>query len=132
MPFSATGWAATLKAATPDGYRIGAAERAARGDMGDYLGRLNNHLDASTLEATLGLMISEYRAAIRKQRELIGLVRLGHHDTSSHMNRLNQLDVVAGTLTALRQHLRARRGLARTEEPIPLHNAVARVRSIVP
>ena len=103
---------------------------ATSGELGEYLRRLRNHLDAPTLEATLGLMISEYRAAIRKQRGLIGLERLGRNDTSSHMNRLGQLEAIAGTLTVARQRLRARRGLARTDEALPFGNAVVRLRHL--
>jgi hypothetical protein len=65
--------------------------QARQSGLAEYLVRLHSQLDTATLAATLGLMICESRAAIRKQRGLIALQRLGGHDTSAAMEHLGEL-----------------------------------------
>lgn len=65
--------------------------QAAQSGLVEYLARLHSHLDTATLEAALGLMVSECRSEIRKQRGLIALQRLGGHDTSAAMEHLDEL-----------------------------------------
>jgi len=59
--------------------------------LGQYLLELHDHLDTTTLDATLGLMISECRAEIRKQRDLIALLRFDGQDTKAPVERLDEL-----------------------------------------
>jgi hypothetical protein len=100
----------------------------ARG-LTEYLARLHSHLDTATLAATLGLMICECRAAIRKQRGLIALQRLGGHDTSAAMEHLDELVAREVGLTMAFDTWHERRSLGDEEEAVtPLASTVIQLR----
>lgn len=71
-----------------------------------YLGQLRDHLDTTTLDATLGLMISECRVEIRKQRDLIALLRFDAQDTSFPVARLEELVSLEESLLAAQERAR--------------------------
>jgi len=60
-------------------------------DLRVYLDQLINHLDESSLRATLKLMICETRGAIDKQQGLIALERLGRRNTAGRLDQLGDL-----------------------------------------
>lgn len=66
--------------------------------LGQYIVELRDHLDTTTLDATLNLMISECRAEIRKQRDLIALLRLDGQDTKAAVECMDQLVAFEGHL----------------------------------
>ena len=98
---------------------------------GAYLERMHNHLDAATLNATLTLMLRECNAAIRKQRGLIGLDRLGQLDTTERMDRLDELAAIDAALTAALGRLRERGDLgAQADEIQPFGATIVRLRRV--
>jgi len=60
-------------------------------DLRLYLNRLADVLDASSIRATLRLMLTEFAAAIRNQESLIALEQLDGRDTEASMVRLREL-----------------------------------------
>ena len=69
-------------------------------DLRLYLERLIEHLDDTSLRATLRLMIQEASAAVRRQEGLIALERLDGRDTARRLDRLRDLRRVRDDLTA--------------------------------
>ena len=66
-----------------------------------YLDQLVDTLDDSSLRAVLKLMISESRAAVRKQQQLIALERLDGRAVGGRMQRLRELEAAQKQLTAV-------------------------------
>jgi hypothetical protein len=66
-----------------------------------YLDQLVDTLDDSSLRAVLKLMISESRAAVRKQQQLIALERLVGREAAGQMDRLRELEAAQKQLTAV-------------------------------
>lgn len=66
-----------------------------------YLDQLVDHLDDSSLRATLKLMICEARGAIHKQRALIVSERRNGCDTAGRTTELRELESVHDQLVAL-------------------------------
>lgn len=75
-------------------------------DVRDYLARLRCELDNATLRAVLGLLVTEGREQISKQRTFIGLGRLGKRCTDADIARLRRLEAVQEILTSSLAHLR--------------------------
>ena len=65
-----------------------------------YLDQLVDHLDDSSLRATLKLMICEARGAVHKQRGLIALERLEGRDTAGRTAELRELKTAQEQLLA--------------------------------
>lgn len=81
-----------------------------QGKFEAYIRRLHSQLDTTTVQATLVLMMSEARAAIDKQRQLIALERLTQRDDTLSLNELQALEKVQTTLNTvlLRETVAAR------------------------
>lgn len=69
-------------------------------DLRLYLERLIEHLDNTSLRATLRLMIEEASGAVRRQEGLIALERLDGRDTARRLDRLRDLRRVRDELNA--------------------------------
>lgn len=69
-------------------------------DLRLYLERLIEHLDDTSLQATLRLMTREARGAVRRQEGLIALERLDGRDTAERMDLLRELRRVQDQLAA--------------------------------
>ena len=70
-------------------------------DLRVYLDQLINHLDESSLRATLKLMICESHGAIHKQQGLIALERLGGRNTAGRLDQLRDLKRMQDQLVAV-------------------------------
>ena len=66
-----------------------------------YLDQLVDHLDDSSLRATLKLMICEGRSAIHKQRTLIASEQRAGNDTAGRTAELRELETVQAELVTL-------------------------------
>ena len=79
-----------------------------------YLDQLVDHLDDSSLRATLKLMICEGRSAIHKHRTLIASEQRDGSDTAGRTAELRELETVQAELVALCAH--------HTEEDLASHD----------
>lgn len=88
-------------------------------ELADYLARLDTHLDTVTLEATLGLMLGECRAEIRKLRGLIALAKLGQADDGARAAALDLQLGLEGDLMAALDRVRERGDLLGADDEVP-------------
>lgn len=101
--------------------------QAPRPRLGHYLVQLRDRLDTTTLDATLGLMISECRTEIRKQRELIALLRFDGQETRVPVRRLDELVALEKSLLAAQE-----RSPMAVEPGTEADDALPADRSVVP
>ena len=70
-------------------------------DLRVYLDQLINHLDESSLRATLKLMMGESCGAIHRQQGLIALERLGGRNTAERLDQLRDFKRMQDQLEAV-------------------------------
>lgn len=96
--------------------------QATRSQLAAHLARLDAHLDTVTLEATLGLMLAECRAEIRRLRGRIALASLdGRPADANEAAHLETQQALEADLVAARARALDRSDLLGVDDaPVPL------------